>query len=252
MAIIFLAFSICSLTTPVVAAGDKENNSWEFRIAPYAWLSGLEGQIGSIPGLPPADVDVDFYDDVLGNINGAFMLLAEAKKGRFGITSDIVYTDIESDAAIPGENFNKITSRTKNWLVSAAGFYRVMETEQFFIDGLAGIRFWSVDSELALRGSAGTSISTDNKEEWFDPLVGVKGLTMIGRSKFFVNGAALLGGFGVSSDFMWDVNVNFGYQWSKAVATTIGYRYLDIDYEDDGFIYDVAQDGIIVGLSWRF
>jgi hypothetical protein len=27
---------------------------------------------------------------------------------------------------------------------------------------------------------------------------------------------------------------------------------LDVDYEDDGFLYDVAQQGITLGLSWRF
>jgi hypothetical protein len=32
----------------------------------------------------------------------------------------------------------------------------------------------------------------------------------------------------------------------------LGYRYLDVDYEDGDFLYDVAQDGLVLGLSWRF
>jgi len=31
-----------------------------------------------------------------------------------------------------------------------------------------------------------------------------------------------------------------------------GYRYLDVDYEDGAFLYDVVQDGLTLGLSWRF
>ena len=58
--------------------GDK----WEFQLAPYAWLVGQKGKVDTLPGLPPADVDVDFYDDILGNINGALMLVGEARKGR--------------------------------------------------------------------------------------------------------------------------------------------------------------------------
>lgn len=51
---------------------------------------------------------------------------------------------------------------------------------------------------------------------------------------------------------MWDVSINFGYQWGDTFSTTIGYRYLDVDYEDDGFLYDVAQQGPLIGLSWVF
>jgi len=51
---------------------------------------------------------------------------------------------------------------------------------------------------------------------------------------------------------MWDANLNLGYQWTKGFSTTLGYRYVDVDYEDDGFLYDVAQSGPVLGLSWRF
>ena len=32
----------------------------------------------------------------------------------------------------------------------------------------------------------------------------------------------------------------------------MGYSYLDVDYENDGFLYDVAQHVNTLGLSWRF
>ncbi|WP_169309229.1 hypothetical protein [Desulforhopalus sp. IMCC35007] len=31
----------------------------------------------------------------------------------------------------------------------------------------------------------------------------------------------------------------------------VGYRYLAVDYDNDGFIYDVSQNGPVLGLSWR-
>ena len=36
------------------------------------------------------------------------------------------------------------------------------------------------------------------------------------------------------------------------VAGRLGYRYLDIEYDDDGYLYDVTQDGPMLGLVWRF
>ena len=51
---------------------------------------------------------------------------------------------------------------------------------------------------------------------------------------------------------MWDANINLGYQWTETFSTTFGYRYFDVDYENGDFIYDVAQDGLMLGFSWRF
>jgi hypothetical protein len=94
--------------------------------------------------------------------------------------------------------------------------------------------------------------SLSNREDWVDPLIGIKGLAPIGESKFFVSGALVIGGFGVGSHFMWDALINLGYRWTEGFSTTLGYRYLDVDYDKDGFLYDAAQRGLIFGLSWRF
>ena len=244
---LFLVF-IFSAVAYAASSGD----SWEFHIAPYGWLAGQEGTVGTFPRLPPADIDVSFSDDILGNINGALMLIGEARKGSFGFAADVAYTDIESDAKIPGENFTKLTSQSQSWIVSAAGFYRFFEKERAFLDCLAGVRYWSVDSELTLSGDPVGAFAFDNREDWFDPIVGLKGLTMLGSSKFYVNGFIVIGGFGAGSDFMWDGNLNLGYQWTETISTTVGYRYLSVDYESDDFLYDVSQDGPILGLSWRF
>ena len=72
-------------------AGPSSGDQWEFQLAPYAWLAGQNGKVATLPGLPPADVDVDFYDDIWGNINLAGMLVGEARKGRYGLFMDIVY-----------------------------------------------------------------------------------------------------------------------------------------------------------------
>jgi hypothetical protein len=228
-------------------------DQWEFKLAPYVWLTGQNGIVATLPGLPPADVDIDFYDDIWGNINLAGMLVGEARKGRFGLFADIVYTDIEMEDPVPyGILYSAIDSQTKSWMVSIAGLYRLAEQQNRFLDAIAGVRYWSVDTDLTLKAGLLPERSISNSEDWFDPLIGLKGFTPIGSSRFFVSSAIVIGGFGAGSDFMWDASVNFGYQWTKGFSTTLGYRYLDVDYEKDDFLYDVVQDGITLGLSWRF
>ena len=52
----------------------------------------------------------------------------------------IAYSAIEDDGATPGPLFTNLTSRTKTWIVSAAGFYRLIEQDGAFLDGMAGLR----------------------------------------------------------------------------------------------------------------
>ena len=235
-----------------VHAETKTGDMWHFQIATYGWLSGQKGTLATLPGLPATDVDIDFFDDIAGNINGSIALIGEVRKGRVGVVADIAYSDIEDDEATPGPLFSDLTSRTKTCLASMAGFYRLIEQDRAFLDGMAGLRYWSVDSSLKLGGGILPAREISNKEEWVDPIVGFKGLMPLGASKFFISGALIFGGFGVGSDFMWDGLINLGYQWTEMFSTTVGYRYMDVDYDEDDFLYDIYQDGLVLGLSWRF
>jgi hypothetical protein len=241
---LFLAFP--------VHAGTKTGDTWHFQLGTYGWLSGQKGTLATQPGLPAVDVDLDFYDDIAGNINGAFALIGEVHKGRVGVVGDVNYSDIEDDEATAGPFFSTLTSRTRTWIASAAGFYRLIERDRAFLDGMAGLRYWSVDSSLKLGTGILPAREISNREDWVDPIIGLKGLAPFGESQFFVSGALLLGGFGMGSDFMWDGQINLGYQWGPTFSTTIGYRYLEVDYDEGDFLYDVSQDGPSLGLSWRF
>ena len=245
-----LLFSLF-LSASAIAEQSGENK-WQFHLAPYAWLASQNGTVATLPGLPAADIDFDFWDDIVGNINGAFFLVGEAQKGRWGIFMDIAYVDIEIEDDQLAPYFSSLTSGTESWIVSAAGQYRAVEKPRAFLDILAGARYWSVDSTLALGAGALPARKISNKEDWFDPIIGLKGRSFIGDSRFFVGGGLVIGGFSVVSDFMWDANVNLGYRWTRTFSTTLGYRYLEVDYEKDDFLYDVAQHGPILGLSWRF
>jgi hypothetical protein len=55
------------------------------------------------------------------------------------------------------------------------------------------------------------------------------------QSKIFISGALVFGGLGVGSDFMWDGNDQPGLSMDGDVSTTVGYRYLDVDYDEDDF-----------------
>lgn len=232
-------------------ASENASDEWQMSLTPYAWLSGQSGTVATLPGFPPADIDIDFWDDIVDNLNGALFLIAEIQKDRFGAYAHLAYVDIEDDSASAEPLVSSIVSQTKSWMFDIGGVYRLLETSEWFSDLFVGGRLWSVDSSLTLEGPLG-AVSLENSEDWIDPVIGVKMKKTLTDSGIFISGFSAIGGFGVSSDFLLDLNISLGYSWSESISTSIGYRYLSVDYDNGDFLYDVEQQGPTLGFSWRF
>jgi hypothetical protein len=62
----------------------------------------------------------------------------------------------------------------------------------------------------------------------------------------------MVGGFGVSSDIDWDLFGGVGYQFNDTFSFVAGYRAVGVDYQDGDFLFDVIQQGPILGGVFRF
>lgn len=238
----------------VYAAPLLADAGWQFRLTPYLWFAGLKGDVATIPGAPSASIDVS-PSDAMEDTEASLMLLFDAKKGRHGIFADFLYSDVRSDEElVPAPIDLVLRSTSKTTLFTLAYQYELYNQEQRVVDLMAGARYWKVDSELRFKGGlgilAGKKVSHD--ESWIDPALGIKGRTPLGDSRFHLEGGAGIGGFGVGSDLFYELSGAVGYQWNKAIGTAIGYRMFDVDYDNDGFLYDVRQQGWQVGLTWAF
>jgi hypothetical protein len=94
-----------------------------------------------------------------------------------------------------------------------------------------------------------TNASAD--KDWVDPIIGVRAQWNI-NDKWFLAGKSDIGGFGVGSDLAWTLQGTVGYQFTDNVSAELGYRYLQTDYQDGAFAYDVAEAGIYTGLNIKF
>lgn len=69
-------------------------------------------------------------------------------------------------------------------------------------------------------------------------------------------GRADLAGFGLTdgSDLTWNVVLMGQLKVARRVGLLLGYRWLDIDYEntDDRFALDVRQEGPILAVTYSF
>jgi hypothetical protein len=241
---------VASVLLPATA---NAQDAWKFQIAPYLWFAGIDGVASTIPGAPVAPIDMP-SSQALEDMEASFMGVFEMKKGKQGGFVDILYSDLQSDTTLAPNIGLTLTSTSKSTIVSAAYEYEVYHRDSAFVDVFGGLRYWEVDTQLEFGGGLGVLAggTLRHKQDWVDPLIGIKGRSVLGQSKFFVAGVLGAGGFGVGSDSFYDVAAYLGYQFNKTIGTELGYRMFDVKYENGSFLYDVRQQGWLLGISFAF
>ncbi len=232
-----------------------QSKDWTVELTPYVWLTGLGGEVATLPGFPPVEFNASF-GDVLENLDGALMITGKVQVGRAGFLSDIVYAKLSLDRPTPGPFFSDAELETKNFIGTFTGVYRVVQSDKANLDLGAGLRVWNVETELLLVGAQiGPGQIADRRivssETWVDPVI-ISSLDIPLTRRVGLRAVADIGGFGASSDFTWQAYGGVSFRLSKSIHSVLGYRYLDVDYEKDGFLYDVAQQGFLLGISLRF
>ena len=84
-------------------------------------------------------------------------------------------------------------------------------------------------------------------QEWVDPYVGVIGRYNI-SDRLYLIGRADVGGFGVGSDIAWHATGAIGRKLGERSALEFGYKHLQVDHDNDGFVFDGYMSGFFAGL----
>ena len=233
-----------------VPAPALDDSGWTFTVVPYLWGSGIEGKSGLF-GFQPQDIDVSF-GDILKNLDMAFMGVGEARNGRLSVGIDVSYAKLSTNVDTPaGILASDIDLSTSTFMGTAIAGYSVLYDDSANVDLVAGARVWSVDTSFDFNGGALGGTSASDGDTWVDPVVGAKFRANLG-SDFYLAGWGLVGGFGVSSDLMWDVMAGIGYDFNDTFSVFGGYRALGVDYRKGGFVYDITQKGPMFGGVFRF
>jgi len=222
-------------------------SEWNFRFAPYAWLIAIDGDMGVGPFTAPVDIS---FSDTLDKLDLAYMFLAEAGYGRWTLTADFVYGDFSNDIAGPPP-FARIDYGFTQWVLSATVGYRVIQTEGYAMDFFAGTRTTDFDATATALG-AGPPLQRSPGDTWTDPIIGIRGQSDLGE-RFILRYNADIGGFGVSSDLVWQAFLGLGYRMTENSTVAIGYRGMGLDYTSNAFSpMDTITHGPVLGFEFRF
>ena len=227
-----------------------DTSDWKFSVALYGWAAGLSGDVG-VFGLPPQNIDLPF-SDVIQDLEFAAMGLAEARKGRFMMGVDVTYTNVSKSVNTPfGIVANSIDVTNTSLMLTGVAGYGIIDSDMARLDLIAGARLWSVNNDFDARGGLVGGRSWSDGATWVDPLVGAK-LRVDLLPNVYVASWAMIGGFGVGSDLMWDLMAGAGYDFTDHFSLFGGYRAVSVDYSDDGFVYDVVEQGPVVAAVVKF
>ena len=239
-----VAFVLLALTPSITTA--QTESGWSNQGLLYLLGPTLDGTTGV--GDLQTEVDLGM-SDVFDAIDKGLLGMYRGEGERWGMLVDVVYMDLKMDAegslgVLSGE------LELEQTLAIASATWRLNESLQL----MGGAMYADLSTDIALTGPQTTRMASIS-EDWLDPLVGVLFETPVGAGWEF-SGSAQVGGFGVGSDLVVILSGAMFYRFNDWSSLSLGYRYLDFDYDDgegpDRFKFDMKQHGPLIGVRFDF
>jgi opacity protein-like surface antigen len=230
-------------TNPQPRPGDE----WHFQFTPYLWIPSISGRAG----IGNLETDLSTGESSTGvEINFGFMGTFEARKNKFIILTDLLYSDLATERGNPGPLFSSSRASFKTFIFHPEVGYRVVDNGKgAFVDVLAGVKYWHLNANLAFGAGVLPATEVERSRSWVDVFGGLRARAPLGK-RFFAVGKAGLGGGG--SEFTYGLFGGLGLTVTDRVALIGGYRVLSVDYDKDGFLFDVSLHGPIMGVGFKF
>jgi hypothetical protein len=224
---------------PLDAVGNSADPSrWSVTITPYLWAAGLDGTTAA-KGVG-SEIDTGYSFLSLDNLDLTLAANLEARKGRWTVLLDGLYVEFSDAFDRPAVDANAELSGTIFESSAALPAARVAGLEVVF-----GMRYVALESDVQLVPGPAASA----RESWLDPLVGAR-FKHDFNERWSVSLRGDVGGFGVASELTTNLSATFGFRITDAMTLRVGYRALQMDFEDGGFVLDAVAQGYAVGLSF--
>ena len=257
----WLAASILLIASvvPTTAAADTDSDKWKFDADIYLWGAGIKGTTAT-----GGDIDISF-NDLLNNLDMAFMGGLGATKGKYSLFLDALYLSVsgsdsykesipvlgplELEVDVDGE------VGINAWIATLGGGYNIVENEKATLNLIGGARYFWLQLPVKFDFSAvplGHQVNRQKKEtpkgKVWDGIVGAKGKINL-NDKWYLPYYADVGTG--QSHLTWQVAAGVGYKF-KYADVLLSYRYLDYEFKSDSAIDDLNLKGPLLGAKFYF
>lgn len=251
---LLLLFTICLLFINGFAqdSTNVSGNKWHYLVQPYLMFPNMNGEVG-LGELPNANVDAS-AGDIFNNLQIGAMLYLEAHNDLWAVSSDLLYMDLNQD--VSERNLVKSgNADAKQFAWELAGLRKLLP----WLEAGLGARLNSLTSGLQLNietpGGETSDKSKSLTKTWVDPII-ISRIKIPAGNKFLFQVRGDIGGFGIGSQFAWQVQADAGYRFSRLFDMGLSYRIIGIDYEtgssDSRFLYNVNTFGPCIKFGFNF
>ena len=250
--------------TPVAAHAQSAPDKWQWELGIYGWFPAIGGSTSFPSGASGPSIDVS-ASDVIDALKMTFMGQIEARKGQWGVWSDLVYADLGGskdgtrDFTVDGHPVSASANLgldVKSTVWTLAGLYNLSSTAENTTDLLFGTRMlnmkqtlnWSLASSIPELPTRSGEASVDGTD--WDAIVGLKGRYYLGAERKWFLPYYVDVGAG-QSKLTWQVNAGVGYKfdWGSVFAT---WRYLDYQFKSGNALESMNMNGGLIGVAFQF
>jgi hypothetical protein len=146
-----VAFALCAS-----AAFAQSAERWEFSGSVNVFLPTMKAQTVFPPSTGGSSASID-ADKILDNLDFTFMGSLEARKGAWGVFTDVIYLDLSGSkggsrdlqlggAGLPVGAAANVNLALTGWSWTLAGTYRLAATPTYHADLVVGARMLDIES----------------------------------------------------------------------------------------------------------
>ncbi|MDF1701463.1 MAG: hypothetical protein P1V36_09940 [Planctomycetota bacterium] len=240
--------------------------TWHGEVSLLAWIPGIDGDM-TVRGRK-ADVKVKPMDIIenLDKLESIFQGRISAYRGKWGFTLGGLTVRFEDTLDIEETG----TTRTGGIGLDMLEAYVSYCLKRCPLEvgcnprcpGFAayevyvGARYFSTQLTIdPLAGAAAVAAGARQVKSWVDPIIGGKATWELGNGwGFDLQGD--IGGFGVGSDFSWNLRAGVQYRPWQLASFELGFKITQMDYTDGSgtnrFEWDAALWGPYLALNFHF
>jgi hypothetical protein len=258
--------AMLSFAWPVLACAQSAD-AWQYQGTIYVYMPSISGKTTFPESGGGSSASID-GEDILNALEFAFMGAFEARRGDWGVLTDLIYLNLGADAAasrdlilggepLPGGAAADLDYDLQGWSGTLTGIYPMARGART-LDLLAGARLLDIESTLewAITGDVGSVPVLDREGDRrtrlqnVDAILGCKGRISFGDGGAWFVPYYLDIGTG-ESDLTWQAMAGLGYSlgWGDVL---VALRYLDYDMSAGTPIKELTFDGPTIAVSFRW
>lgn len=242
-----------------IVTGDDFQDAWQYEATIYGWLKSMDGVVDD------QDLELDFQEDILDVLEGAFAARFEAEKGIVSLFAAYEYNKIgdemEASGSIPvggipieiPVNVEADVSDTQQRAELGAG-YTLHRSDAWKWQVIGGAKWFDDELEIKrfkVRGPLGGQVPglptrVKHSNDFWQGFLGGRFTSRL--SENWRMRGRLDYGYGGSNSDSWTAELSADWRFTHWGALQLGYRYMDIDYDKNDYQYDMKEFGPVVGF----